>query len=835
VSRSETESLTRAALLCDPGLVDLGFGEDPARALSMRVMTLGTLDETVVQRRVAGLLDEQGQVKPTLLEELDWLCGAMAELHDGLARLGPGFLPRRLARLVAPDQLFLFHAEIDLPPSETFAWPAIPILDTGEIAGLFRGESLETHIHLGGTLPPLFYWCPLIAGWLPHDCLRDVPSPQRGHASFETWQQRIGDATWLRLRLAAELEERQLREGHPRFFPWLPPDALSRLGLVDRNRPPGNPEEARDLALELALQHPSSDADFSGESRRDTTWQDWPWVDPLRPPMRSAVRTHYAAGERRLLYAAARQIRQEQAGRTDRLPFFAQRLREYLCIHNAFHRLLVFDLGHAGLGRFVETFDRRWRLAPRGGRVPRRQKRLRRILALFEQARMEAALESQLLDPYESGTSWQVGRQGTLPARRLEIRVSVPRLPEMPRTLNAWLKAILLHLEPRGRDLAIRNSQIGLIFHFIKVRLPEAEARQAATEAAERLTYLLEEYPWLRPFVVGIDAAGFERNSHPRIFAPAYSQLFEYGRRHRPRSGEPPIRLGGTFHVGEDFEDILTGLRHLDETRALLLPRCGGRLGHALVLAERPEGYYARRGCSEPPLGIHLLDLVWAWGTMSSLGFTNKDAAFFVPVIEQWLAAACPGAMSNLTNCWQAMGLSGSNPRGQVALEVELLSVLGAANAGLDLDQPRPVPVESRSWLQLLEHIQQTLRSRVAQAGICVEANPSSNLLIGRYSGYSELPCLALVGDQIPVSLNTDDPGLFMTCLPGEFAAMYQALGSTMSHRARLDWLRARLTDALDHSFLGAHVPAGYAAFHLACRALRPPRYGYGEAWRLRS
>ncbi|MGH8547041.1 MAG: hypothetical protein ACRERU_00240 [Methylococcales bacterium] len=93
---------------------------------------------------------------------------------------------------------------------------------------------------------------------------------------------------------------------------------------------------------------------------------------------------------------------------------------------------------------------------------------------------------------------------------------------------------------------------------------------------------------------------------------------------------------------------------------------------------------------------------------------------------------------------------------------------------------------------------------------ICIEANPTSNLLIGGYRKYHELPYAVFTDAGLAVSLNTDDPGLFCTTLPGEFAAMYHAgLQRTASHREAIEWLEDRLHDARRATFLGPHVPIG--------------------------
>jgi inosine/xanthosine triphosphate pyrophosphatase family protein len=70
-----------------------------------------------------------------------------------------------------------------------------------------------------------------------------------------------------------------------------------------------------------------------------------------------------------------------------------------------------------------------------------------------------------------------------------------------------------------------------------------------------------------------------------------------------------------------------------------------------------------------------------------------------------------------------------------------------------------------------------------------------------------------LVEAGLPLSLNTDDPGLFVSSLPGEFSAMYGALAAAgMEHRQILRWLDERIGDARHASFLSPQVPIGAAS-----------------------
>ena len=127
-------------------------------------------------------------------------------------------------------------------------------------------------------------------------------------------------------------------------------------------------------------------------------------------------------------------------------------------------------------------------------------------------------------------------------------------------------------------------------------------------------------------------------------------------------------------------------------------------------------------------------------------------------------------------------------------------------------------------WLAMVTKVQSLLRQRFARLPLCIEANPTSNLLIGGYTDYGALPYAAFTDAGLAVSINTDDPGLFCTTLPGEFSALYHAwCARTGSHRAAVQWLEDRLRDAKSSTFLGAHVPIGRDAL----RFLRAPSFGH--------
>lgn len=169
-------------------------------------------------------------------------------------------------------------------------------------------------------------------------------------------------------------------------------------------------------------------------------------------------------------------------------------------------------------------------------------------------------------------------------------------------------------------------------------------------------------------------------------------------------------------------------------------------------------------------------------------------------------------------------------PDGSTLRDDELLAVLyGRSELGeMDGDLPRRLTrrltvTADPYWLELTGKPQELLRGRLARRRLCIEANPTSNLLIGGFADYREIPYRSLTDAGLAVSSSTGDPGLSMASLPRGFAAMYPPLSLEMRHREALQWPIERLVDADQSTFLGTQVPAGRTAYQQAGVALRWP------------
>ena len=125
---------------------------------------------------------------------------------------------------------------------------------------------------------------------------------------------------------------------------------------------------------------------------------------------------------------------------------------------------------------------------------------------------------------------------------------------------------------------------------------------------------------------MGIDASSSEIGCRSEVFG----QSFRYLKNHSPKRGLLDIdvrlpRLMATYHVGEDFLDIIDGIRAIDEAVHFLNLKCGDRLGHALALGLDPEEWYQSKSNRILISKQDYLDnLSWLLGKLRKYGI--KDA-----------------------------------------------------------------------------------------------------------------------------------------------------------------------------------------------------------------
>lgn len=318
--------------------------------------------------------------------------------------------------------------------------------------------------------------------------------------------------------------------------------------------------------------------------------------------------------------------------------------------------------------------------------------------------------------------------------------------------------------------------------------------------------------------IVGIDAANSEIAARPEVFA----QAFRFLRRHQinHQRNHCPADLGITYHVGEDFMDIVDGLRAVDEAIQFLQLEKGNRIGHGLVFGVDVEKYYKLRNHTVAlSLQMQMDNAAWLWKRLTQMGKHNKCRAELEHRFGICFRRVCPqyGGTPNIDLYYSSMLLRGDNPECYDAngnLTNQNYRVTGWGNKALVrskvCDEARKQHEArclyylyhySKDWkingkvydtwevdeemCQAISMVQQKLLREVEDLGIAIECNPTSNFKIGEIDRYDHHPITKFntidrhgqySRYDISVSINTDDKGVFSTSIEREYALIAHAL-----------------------------------------------------------
>ncbi len=779
--RSPALSAMRAFRLLDPQLSGLASRRgSEAEGLATALIDRGFVDEW----RTARDLTEQllGSGEPPL-DGLFELARDLVGLRSGIPFCTDPVLWHRICPEVDADLLIAARLALIEPPPlranaiPALSWPSVLSSDIFLVERLLSQELADTHVHLGGALPGNFYW---IAGMSGFAHLYRVAEWAE---EPDLWPGAITEAQQDRRCLARQVLDLEIPES-----PMPEEDGLWAEDL---------PEEAFVDPL-LA----------------------WLMSDRIR---RSGLNP--ALGERYLLWASLSRNLRSLAGAEDEMT-----LLRYLRRRNSFLRHIAYSPGARGLARFQASFRRQHLLfadAVGGDRRDGiRRRRARRAGLRLERFRTRHALRYQFSDPTDAPWARDQGIGLGLdpvppspwrPARQIELRVSAAR--------PAALQAHVLHAQLQGFADFVRYDRdapplrLGFVYHLL--RGPVDEVRETSQFMVEGLLCLLDEVPALRKWVVGIDAAGEEMLLPPRDLAASFRLIRKRVHDQTNRPGLPPVHLGRTCHAGEDFRDLLTGLRYVDETVELFQLQPGERIGHGLALALDPTDWYHGRREVYPLSSDHGLDLLWglrlARLTDPELDLrpdTDLAHVLYLRLEEVVGPERARQAVDWMESLDRIPSLNGAGNPGLVPAEREVLAKLGLDRSRV----PRCVPVDSE-YVDLAGKLRQRVFRRVERAEVILEVCPTSNLLIGRFPSYDRLPYTNLnrlhldpAADnepQILFSINSDDPGMFQTTVANEYRALGQAMIATRKYQRRqvVRWLDEARRVGLASTFIPPWSP----------------------------
>lgn len=430
----------------------------------------------------------------------------------------------------------------------------------------------------------------------------------------------------------------------------------------------------------------------------------------------------------------------------------------------------------------------------------------------------------------------------------------------------------------KGLDIADR---LYFVIHFLKKpdhalpTLPgsrHAKLREELRQQSQCLWAWHETGSYWAGYIRGIDAASTEIGCRPEVFAHA----FRFLRLFQPRQSrllDPSVQaqhkeLRVTYHVGEDFLDLVDGLRAIEEALLFLEYRRGDRLGHALALGVEAANWYADKGnVVMLPLQDLVDNLAWMHGHLVTLG-DSRHLPLIAKLERDWqeyygrLVKESNDELKTATIhqyylSWKLRGdepdwyAEGKLQRNRLQQPWQLSALTQHPKMDLDVlrNQKHIVTLYhhyhycqhwKRAGRQIMSYeiekgyitaassLQRYFQLRIRDLGIGIETNPSSNYLIGTFQRYDKhpLPSLHNLGlsydpealaanPQMHISINTDDLGIFDTSLENEYALMAVALGKmknadgnpAYSPAMIMDWLDRVRAMGLQQSFRSPGMP----------------------------
>lgn len=420
---------------------------------------------------------------------------------------------------------------------------------------------------------------------------------------------------------------------------------------------------------------------------------------------------------------------------------------------------------------------------------------------------------------------------------------------------------------------------VGIVFHFLKrdyvdnkvgescwIENEDLDApaykniialRQAMIVSAKVLEELRSSIPLLSEYVVGLDAASEENIAEPWIFAPVFKAI-------RQKKLTKPLlcettdeirrnnNIGFTYHVGEEFRHILSGLRHVDEVINEFQYKAGDRLGHALSLGTNIDYWMSRNEAVVMPIQEYLEDLLWLWGKRV---YSNWDVFFDIDVLEgqimnyvkMVLGDVCGLTLPIVYDAYKlkfqsdykeifkkARGMltdnpdefvssvsseehfckfySRKSPYGLIWTSQKVFCTFFCPVYYYRYNRPILVHVE-KNKTELLKAVQKAVIKEVEQKGIYIETNPTSNLSIGEVNSLMDTGIVNLnasglyrgeeIENEVLTTVNSDNPVIFNTNCENEHAYIYHSLTYKGYPKERvLKWIDKVRQMGMDSSFV---------------------------------
>lgn len=372
---------------------------------------------------------------------------------------------------------------------------------------------------------------------------------------------------------------------------------------------------------------------------------------------------------------------------------------------------------------------------------------------------------------------------------RFSPKDSITKLCKLTKDIdNAWN----FFLKNSNHD---KKNEYYLISHFIKTKANKTYNYKNLRTELEKKAKILVTYKNNNPTtnkIKGIDAAASEFDTPPEIFAPIYRYLRANGFKHF------------TFHAGEDFYHVLSGLRAIFESIIFCDLQNGDRIGHACAAGIDIKIWYERlNGNLYMPFGEYIDDLVFVYDFIISRKIESIYS--LLPRLAEKISSGyfkifnLNMQISEIITAWKLREYNPdsskiSNSSSSIKQLIQKYNNMQFIEKYKNSIQ---IKIDEDISLEQMNLVQKELLKFMHEREIIIETLPTSNLRIGWHDNFDTYQLFNWYkwekkGYPIPpIVLGTDDPGIFQTNIFNEFALIfcYMVYDMKISRNEAMDFI----------------------------------------------
>ncbi len=367
----------------------------------------------------------------------------------------------------------------------------------------------------------------------------------------------------------------------------------------------------------------------------------------------------------------------------------------------------------------------------------------------------------------------------------------------------------------KEKDSEIQKIKLGIVVHYIKSKSNEHHGcrhiklrKDIKSKSVALNKYFETKIPYyMRDIVpvIGVDAANAEIYCPPEVFALAF-------RLHREKV-DGIHKVGFTYHVGEEYINITSGLRAIDDVLEFMNFTRGDRLGHAIALGIDINKYFSikRMNLINTLQGM-VDDIVWLHRMNENQMHESMDIQYRLEKkYREYAIQLFEGTgidVPDITDYWLSYCLRGDNPdqyqyfqekekylrqsvdfnyqnkNHSLAIRSEKARNLYHCyhfNIQLRINGIKKVVEDvNEIYVTAIKMAQDKLHNKIYKRGIIIEVNPTSNRKISSITKNEDLPLWKFNrngltkkennNEDLMVCINTDDSAIFQTNLSNEYS-----------------------------------------------------------------